>query len=128
MPTTEVRASSVVSNAMLDTPPFRRPVHKTHHVRSVFPGQPQKLPRIQIRPFLAKKRLKSPPQVRALPGIQPIPTRHIPVVPQGLEHRLTRAGVPVPKPFSKFQLPASGAEICSWTNSHPAGRFSQIPV
>jgi hypothetical protein len=86
-----------VTNAPLDTPPFRGPIHKTHHVRTVFPGQPQKFSRIQIFRFWAKKSLKPPAQVRALPRFEAIPASNVPVVPQCLKHRSYTGKWPAPK-------------------------------
>lgn len=70
-----------MTNASLDPPPFGSPIHKTHHVRAVFPGKPQEFSRIQIIRFRAKKRLKPPSQVRALPRFEAIPASNVPVVP-----------------------------------------------
>src|ERR1700676_1019763 len=82
--TTGRTASGVVTNATLDTPPFCGPVHKTDHVGPVFPGKPQEFSRIQIIRFRTEECLKSPAQVRTLPGIQAIPACNVPVILQCL--------------------------------------------
>jgi hypothetical protein len=79
--TTGTRKSRVAANVTLETPPFRGPVHKIHHVRTVFPGKPEEFSRVQVCRFVAKKSLKSPAQVRAFPGIASIPSCNVPVVP-----------------------------------------------
>lgn len=77
----------MMPNASLDSSPFGSPVHKIHHVRSIFPGKPQEFSRIQILRFRTKKSLKPPAQVRALPRFESIPASNVPVVPQCLKHR-----------------------------------------
>jgi hypothetical protein len=77
----------VIPNASLDSPSFGSPVHKIHHVRSIFPGKPQEFSRVHILRFRAKKSLKSPAQVRALPRFGSIPASNVPVVSQCLKHR-----------------------------------------
>jgi hypothetical protein len=72
-------------SALLPTP-LSYPLDKFFHLRSIFPRQREKFPRIQWCRFRANKSFKSPPNVRTVPRIQSISARDDPVVAKRLKH------------------------------------------
>src|ERR1700731_3685267 len=56
-------------------PPFSHPSNEFFHLRPIFPRQREKFPRIQQRCLGPEESFKSPPNVRAVPRIQPVSRR-----------------------------------------------------
>ena len=74
--------------AALKPASFCGPVHKPLHVVTVFPRELKEFAGSQVGAFLAEERFKAPAHIRALPGLQPIASRGVPIVVQSLKHFL----------------------------------------
>src|ERR1700692_1205862 len=77
-----------LATAALLSSPLIRPIQKPLHLIPILPGQTKEFPRRHFRRLRPKEGLKSPAQVRAIPGMEPVALRGNPVVPQHLEHVL----------------------------------------
>src|SRR2546423_8914019 len=65
--------------AALSALALRGPIHKTLHLRAIFPSQMEEFAGVEVGRLRAKKCLKAPAQVRAFPRIQAIPSGNLPV-------------------------------------------------
>lgn len=91
--------SGYATRLPLRAPADCRPVHKILQTVAVLPRELEKLHSRQVVGFFAQKRFEPPPQIRAVPGLEPVASCNDPVVVQRTKHRLALKFLLLELPF-----------------------------